>query len=201
MNTAEMRINEYLEAFASSSPVPGGGGVSAVIGATAAAAAQMVCSLTLGKKKFEPIENEVNAIVTRLEAARKRLLELADEDAKVFEPLAAAYSDKSKTDDEMDELFMTAASVPMETMKICAGLADDIKYVAENGSKLARSDAGCAAEYAKTAVRCEILNVKINVNCIKNEDKKNALNSEADAVYKEAVEKLDKIFEEVLWSL
>lgn len=201
MNTPNMSISEYLDAFASSAPVPGGGGVSAVIGATAAAAAQMVCSLTLGKKKFAPIEDEVNAIVERLEAARKRLLELADEDAKVFEPLAAAYTDKSKTDDEMDELYITAASVPMETMKICANLADDIKFVAENGSKLARSDAGCAAEYAKAAVRCEILNVKINVNSIKNEAKRNTLNNEAEAVYKEAVDKLDKIFEGVLWSI
>ena len=201
MNTPNMSISEYLDAFASSVPVPGGGGVSAVIGATAAAAAQMVCSLTLGKKKFAPIEDEVNAIVERLEAARKRLLELADEDAKVFEPLAAAYADKSKTDDEMDELYITAASVPMETMKICANLADDIKFVAENGSKLARSDAGCAAEYAKAAVRCEILNVKINVNSIKNEAIRNTLNNEAEAVYKEAVDKLDKIFEGVLWSI
>lgn len=201
MNTSEMKIDEYLDAFASGSPVPGGGGASAVIGALSAAAAQMVCSLTLGKKKFAPIEADIRAIAERLETARKRLVELADEDAKVFEPLAAAYSDKNRTDDEMDELFITAASVPLETMKICAGLVDDIKYVAENGSKLARSDAGCAAEYAKTAVRCEILNVKINVNSIKNETKRNALNDEAEAVYKEAVQKLDRIFEGVLWNL
>ena len=201
MNTKDKTIEQYLNEFASSAPVPGGGGVSAVIGATAAAAAQMVCSLTLGKKKFAPIEDEVNVIVTRLEAKRARLLELADEDAKAFEPLAAAYKDKTKTDDEMDELYIKAASVPMETMALCAGLADDIKFVAENGSKLAKSDAGCAAEYAKAAVRCEILNVKINVNSIKNELKRAALNARAEEVYNEAVEKLDKIFEGVLWSL
>ena len=114
METREMKISEYVDAFVSKSPVLGGGGVSAVVGALAAAAGEMVCALTTGKEKYAGIEPEIRGIEKRLNEAGTKLLELADKDAEAFEPLAAAYKASDISEEEMDMLYEQAASVPLE---------------------------------------------------------------------------------------
>lgn len=198
MNTKELKLKEYAEQFASAAPVPGGGGVSSVVGSLAAAAGEMVCALTIGKKKFEAIEPELRGIAVRLEEARLRLLELADKDAEVFEPLAAAYTDKTKTDAEMDILYANAASAPLEVMRTVFSILDEIQFLAENGSRLAVSDAACAATYARAAIAGEILNVKINTRCMKDEELRREIESEAEVIYKTALQRCDLVYEKVL---
>lgn len=198
MNTKELQIREYTEMFASSAPVPGGGGVSSVVGSLAAAAGEMVCSLSIGKKKFESIEPELKGIARRLEEARIKLLELADKDAEVFEPLAKAYADKTKPDAEMDMLYANAAGAPLEVMRTVFSILDEIQYVAENGSRLAVSDAACAAAYARAAISGEILNVKINTRCMKDEELRREIESEAEVIYRTALRTCDSIFDKVL---
>lgn len=201
INTKELKISEYAEMFASNAPIPGGGGVSSVVAALAAAAGEMVCSLTLGKKKFESIEPEVKGSANRLKTAREKLLELADKDAEVFEPLAEAYKDKTKNDIEMDILYEKAASAPLEVMKTVYSILDEISFLAKNGSRLAISDAACAATYARAAIAGEMVNLKINTRCIKDEEIRKELESAGNAIYKTGLEACDKIYDYVLIEL
>lgn len=201
MDVRKKTIEEYLDLFAGSAPVPGGGGVSSVIGALAAAAGEMVCSLTVGKKKYENIEPEIKGIARRLNEARNKLLTLSDRDAEAFEPLAAAYKDKTMTDAEMDALYENAAEVPLETMRCIFSILDEIDYLSVYGSRLAASDAACAAVYARAAIAGEILNVRINTKCIKNTEIKTEIEVEADALYKTGIKKCDLIFEKVMEGL
>ncbi|MEG2864446.1 MAG: cyclodeaminase/cyclohydrolase family protein, partial [Eggerthellaceae bacterium] len=81
---------EFIDALASKSSTPGGGGASAYCGALASALASMVGNLTVGKKKYAEVEGEVYVTLERLADVRDRLLEQMDEDARAFAPLAAA---------------------------------------------------------------------------------------------------------------
>ena len=96
----EQKIDEFLEALSSRQPVPGGGGASALSGALASALGLMVGNLTVGKKKYADVEEEVQGMMRRLEQLQKDMASLADRDAKVFAPLAAAYGIPSCTLEE-----------------------------------------------------------------------------------------------------
>lgn len=91
---------EFVEALASKAPTPGGGGASAYAGALASALASMVGNLTVGKKKYADVEERDAAEVVELDDTRAHLLSLIDEDARAFEPLAAAYGMPKDTDAE-----------------------------------------------------------------------------------------------------
>lgn len=93
----------WLNTAASKAPVPGGGGASAIGGALAAALGQMVANLTVGKKKYADVEDRMQELLVKLQAMQEEFLNLADQDAKVFAPLAAAYSLPASTEEEKQE--------------------------------------------------------------------------------------------------
>ena len=96
----KQEIGTWIETLASKAPVPGGGGASALGGALASALGQMVSNLTIGKKRYADVETEVKEICEHLEKIQKDLLDLADQDAEVFAPLARAYSLPTNTEEE-----------------------------------------------------------------------------------------------------
>ena len=113
----------WLETLASKAPVPGGGGASALGGSVAAALGQMVSNLTIGKKKYADVEEEVQELIGKLQALQNDFLDLADQDARVFAPLAAAYSLPASTEEEkqvkarsMEENLLAASLVPLQMM-------------------------------------------------------------------------------------
>ena len=81
---------EFAEALASKMPTPGGGGAAALCGALGTALCSMVGNFTTGRKKYAAVEEDIKVILSKAEKIRQRLLELADEDAAAFEPLAKA---------------------------------------------------------------------------------------------------------------
>ena len=83
-------IDDFLDALASSAPVPGGGGASALAGASGAALGAMSLNLTIGKKKYIPVEEELKAALSELDTLREVFLSLADKDEEVFLPLTKA---------------------------------------------------------------------------------------------------------------
>ena len=93
---AGMTITEFDDALASNAPAPGGGGAAALAGALAAALGSMVCNLTAGKKSYAQYEEDNQKALQHLEAARKHLLTLIDEDARAFAPLQKYLSDVYK---------------------------------------------------------------------------------------------------------
>ena len=96
----EKKTTEFLEELSSAAPVPGGGGASAAVGAFAAALGLMVANLTIGKKKYKDVENQMEESKKSLEFLKEKLIRLTDQDAEAFIPLAEAYSLPKETEEE-----------------------------------------------------------------------------------------------------
>lgn len=163
-------MKDFLNALASPEPVPGGGSVSALCGALAAALAQMVASLTVGRKKYADVSPEMSAIIGRVEPLRIKLTELIDLDAQAYAGVMAAYRLPKETegeryvrDESIREATRHAAEVPMTVARTVAQLLPDITRVAEAGNRNAITDACVAAMCAHTAIRGALLNVQVNL--------------------------------------
>lgn len=96
----DFTVSSFLEQLSSKSPTPGGGGAAGLGGAVGTALGEMVVNLTLGKKKYAEVEEEMQSILQSLSQIREEFMRLADEDAAVFAPLAEAYALPSKTEEE-----------------------------------------------------------------------------------------------------
>lgn len=160
MGFSTSRCDEFVEVLASKAPVPGGGGASALVGAVGTALGNMVGSLTVGKKKYADVEEEMYALKEKATALQNDFLRLIERDAEVFEPLAKAYGMPRETEEEKAEkarvmaiVLKDACSVPMEIMEKCCEALDLIVEFAAKGSALAISDAGVGAAFCKAPWR------------------------------------------------
>lgn len=177
----EKNIDKFLEALASSAPTPGGGGAAALCGALGIALGNMVGSLTLGKKKYADVQEDIAALNQRAEAIRADFVALIDADAEAFAPLSRAYSipkDDPARDEIMEPALLKAAEAPLEIMRKCAEALELISGYAAKGSALAISDAGCAAALCGAAMEAAALNVKINTKSMKNRAVADNINAE-----------------------
>lgn len=205
MNTGSYKIDDYLKEVASKAPIPGGGGASAVAGALAAALSSMVCNLTVGKKSYMAVEDDIKKILESMNSHIDSFLKLADNDAEVFYPLSQAYGfkpkdekEKSEHEKKMEKLLLDAAMIPLEVMKEARGMLDDIKFLAKNGSKLAVSDAGVAVSLLRSAVSGAMMNVVINLKYMKDKKLAGELLDEASELLENTMEKADTVYREVL---
>ncbi|WP_314164939.1 cyclodeaminase/cyclohydrolase family protein [Lachnoanaerobaculum gingivalis] len=205
MNTAGYKIDEYINELGSKAPVPGGGGASAVAGALSAALAGMVCNLTVGKKSYMAVEDDVKKILEDMNKHMESFIKLSDKDAEVFYPLSQVYGFKPQNDEEkkmheenMERLLFDAAMVPLDIMKEAYGMLDAIDFLAKKGSKLAVSDAGVAVSMLRSAVCGAMMNVVINVKYMKNRQKAQNLMDEASEILENTMNKADIIYREVL---
>ena len=103
MGFSTVPCNEFVEVLASKAPVPGGGGASALVGAIGTALGNMVGSLTVGKKKYADVEEEMWELKKKADELQKELLHLIERDAEVFEPLSKAYGMPRETEEEKAE--------------------------------------------------------------------------------------------------
>ncbi len=192
----EKSLVDFNAQLASAAPVPGGGGVSALAGALGAGLGVMVGSLTVGKKKYAATEPEMIDITEKAKALQDKLLELVDGDAKAFEPLSRVYSmpkDAPGRDALMEDCLCTAASVPLEIVRLSGQAIDLMVRFAEIGSTLAVSDAGCGASMCRAAMESAALNVFINTRLMKNRAAADKINSEVF----EITEKYSAVAEQV----
>ena len=179
----EKNIDKFLEALASSAPTPGGGGAAALCGALAIALGNMVGNLTLGKKKYADVQEDIAELNAKAEALRAGFVALVDADAEAFAPLSRAYSipkDDPARDEIMEPALLKAAEAPLEIMRKCAEALDLISGYAAKGSALAISDAGCAAALCGAAMEAAALNVKINTKSMKNRAVADNINAETN---------------------
>lgn len=202
---SEMKIQEFTDALSSRQPTPGGGGASALAGTLGTALGLMVGSLTVGKKKYADVEEDVKTVMGRLEQMQKRLLELADEDARVFAPLAAAYGLPTDTEEAkahkaevMAKCLLDASLVPVEIMKQASAALALLEELEEKGSVMAVSDVGVAVQFLRTALTGAIMNVYINTKSMKDRELADRLNQEAGDMLNQGVEKADAIYGRIL---
>ena len=188
MNLIQESCENFTELLASKSPVPGGGGAAAMVGALSVALCSMAGNFTLGKKKYADVEEDIKIILDKAENLKLKLLELVDEDAKSFEPLSKAYSiakDDPERDEILEKALLNACTAPLKIIEACAEIIILLEEMCEKGSKLLISDVGCGALLCRGAMESAALNVFVNTSLLK------------DRVYAEKIEsQTDKILNE-----
>ena len=197
MDFTKNSCRDFVAVLASNEPVPGGGGAAALVGAIGTALGNMVGSLTVGKKKYAAVEEEIIALKAKSDALQTELLDQVPADAEGFAPLAKAYGipkDDPTRDAVLEEATLTACKVPMRIMELCCEAIDVIAVFAEKGSRLAVSDAGCGAVCCKAALQAASLNVFINTKSLKNREKAETLNKKTNEMLDTYCAKADAIF-------
>lgn len=197
-------IGDWTEVLASKEPVPGGGGASALGGVLGAALGQMVANLTVGKKRYADVEEEMQQSLIRLKKLQEDLMDLADQDAEVFAPLAKAYKMPSETEEQkaekarvMEERLLAASLVPMQMMEKALAVLNILEELEKKGSRMAISDVGVAAQFARAALLGAVMNVYINTRSMEDREKAAKLNERAGQLIAEGVKRADAIYQRV----
>jgi len=169
-------VTNFLDELASNAPAPGGGSVAALSGALGAALISMVCNLTLGKKGYDEVQDDMKDLLAQSEALRQEMTGLLEADVAAY----TAYSQAAKMPRETDEqkaerikavqaALVNATDVPLRIAEAAVKVMDLCMPTAEKGNKFAVSDAGVAVLMAEAALRSAALNVLINLGSIKDE--------------------------------
>ncbi|MCK4308463.1 MAG: cyclodeaminase/cyclohydrolase family protein [Candidatus Atribacteria bacterium] len=198
----DKKVSNFLDELASNSPTPGGGSVAALAGTLGAALISMVGNLTVGKKKYEDVEEDIKKIISSSEKLRYELSQLIEEDVKVFNNFMATYKMPKETEDEkairakkIQESLIKAAKVPLKVAYKCLDILSLSKEVAEKGNINVVSDAGVAVLMAEAALESAILNVKINLRMIKDEKVRTELSSSIKEILLKEKGQKEKVLE------
>ncbi len=170
-DTTLKSCREFVSLLASDAPAPGGGGAAALVGAIGTALGNMVGALTVGKKKYADVEEKIKCLMSRCNELQTQLLDQVAADAEGFVPLARAYGipkDDPNRAETLERATVTACQAPMRIMELCCDSLNVIAVMAEKGSRLAVSDAGCAAALVKAALQAASLNVFINTKTLRD---------------------------------
>ena len=201
---SEGPIRQYLDDAASGSPTPGGGSVSALVGALGSTMACMSANFTIGKKKYRDVEEECKQILARCEANYKKLLELTDADTKAYSHVSKAYAMTKDTPEEkaarteaIQKALRIAMDVPLQAFRACAAVINDLDRLADIANKNLISDVGVAALHAFAGLRGCKLNVEINLAYIKDEEFANKHQEEIDAAENRAKRIADAVIGKV----
>lgn len=167
---SNLRIMQFLERTASGAPVPGGGSIAALSAAVSASLSEMVANLTIGRKGYEAIENEMKEIAKDAFNYRGKLVHDIDRDSDAFNNVVSAYKlpksteeNRSNRDRAIQQGLKNAVIVPLSVAKDALRLMELAARVVENGNKNAVTDGAVAAMMARTSVLSALYNVKINL--------------------------------------
>jgi glutamate formiminotransferase/formiminotetrahydrofolate cyclodeaminase len=190
----------FLDKLASRSPEPGGGSVSALVGALGAALVSMVGNLTLGKEKYADVQDQIEELLKHSERLRGQLQSLIQEDTEVYADVSVAFKLPRETEEEkavraerIQEALKKATEVPFEIAEKCLEVARLSETSAEIGNVGAVSDAGVAVLLAEAAAQSAALNVKINVNSIEDQDFSEEKWSRITEIFKETAELRERV--------
>lgn len=192
MKLVEQRVIDFVAATASKEPTPGGGAIAALTAATGVALAEMVANLTFGKKGYEAVQTEMEELQAKAEAIRKRMLELSQADADVFNIFMNALGLPKNTDEEkaartaaIQQAYKDAAMVPFEIGELANQIFDLAELASRKGNQNLITDGIIAAINARAAVKSAFLNVRINLSGIKDESFVAELTSKMYAIEKD----------------
>jgi formiminotetrahydrofolate cyclodeaminase len=180
-NIKDMGVEPFLEALASSAATPGGGSAAAIIGAMGAALVSMVCNLTIGKKKYADVEDEMKHVLGKAESLRRRLTGMIEDDVQAFDKVMAAYgmpketdADKARRDDAIQAALKLATDVPLRCAQAAREVIDLAGIASDKGNLNVISDAGVAVLAGYAALRSAALNVFTNARMINDKAFANA---------------------------
>jgi formiminotetrahydrofolate cyclodeaminase len=196
MKLTELSLKEFLVTLSDASPAPGGGSVSALVGALGAALCAMVARLTLGKEKYRGAWKEMEHLRDQADYLSSRLLELVEEDTAAYDRVIEAFripKEETGRHDAIQSATKEAASVPMETLRAVAGLVDLVKTALAQGNPNCLTDAGVSLQLVRAAANGAAYNVRINLSGIQDRDFKSKLASETS----ELLSRIEKSLKEM----
>ena len=189
-------ILEYLNSASAGTAVPGGGSVAALNGALAAALTEMVANLTVGKKGYEAVAEEMKVLAGEALKLRDRLTASIDRDAEAYTAVMAAYRLSKTTDEEkalrrqkIEQAIKHAALAPLEVSRDALAVIDLAARAIARGNKNAASDGAVAAMNARTAALAAIYNVRINLGLIHDGEFVSKLSAEVAQLHEAVIEK------------
>ncbi|MGH2504715.1 MAG: cyclodeaminase/cyclohydrolase family protein [Ktedonobacterales bacterium] len=163
-------VGAFAEALGSNAPAPGGGAASALVGALAAALAEMVARFTVGRAKYREVEPQAQAIVQQSQEAREALVALVEDDSAAFQTVSAAYAlprgvetERQAREAAIHDALQQAMQPPLRTLRRSLAVMKLAREIAEIGNTTVLSDAACAATIGEAAIRAAALNVLANV--------------------------------------
>lgn len=195
MSLTDLTIQAFLDKTAGNEPVPGGGSISALCGALAASLAEMVTRLTIGRKKYADVEEQMQELSARFATIRQEMARYIDRDAEAYDRVFQAFKLPKETEEEKElrhqaiqQATKHAAQIPMEVAHAAAEAMPFIAEVTRHGNANAVTDACVAMMCARNAVLGALLNVRINLSSIDDEAFVNDMAAEACRLELEAVE-------------
>ena len=195
-----MNLKEFAAETASESPAPGGGSISAYMGALGAALATMVANLSSHKRGWDDRWKEFSDVAEKGQALIKELIALVDEDTAAFNRIMDVLAmpkgtpeEKAARDKAMEEATLYAASVPLKTMEASLKALPLALEMAEKGNPASASDAGVAALAAVAGIRGAALNVRINSAGLTDKAPARPLLARAEAIIAEALALQDSV--------
>jgi len=201
---ASLSVKGFLSELGSSSPAPGGGSVAALSGALGAALVSMVCHLTIGKKGYENVSDEMNEVLKKSDILKEKLTLLVDEDTNAFNKVMTAYKMPKETDEEKEkrrntvqDALKNAANVPLDVMRQCVNVLNLAKTASEKGNKNSVSDAGVAALMSWAGIKSAALNAEINLSGIKDEKFVSEMKNEVETLTSNGEKIKDEIIKTV----
>ena len=200
----ELTVKDFLNKVAGSDPVPGGGSIAALNGALASALAAMVANLTIGKKKYAEVQEDMLAIAQEAEGLMSAFTTDIDRDSDAYDRVFACFKMPKDTDEEkaarsaaIQEATKYAAQVPLEVARRACALMPRIAEVARRGNQNAVTDACVAMMSARNAVLAAVLNVRINLSSLKDQALVARLQAEADELEQQATAREQELLAEV----
>ncbi len=204
----KMTTSAYLEELSSSKPAPGGGSASAMVGAMGAALISMVASLTIGKKNYENVKEEMERIASESKKIMNKLYLQSIRDVQAFNSLSEALAlpkdneeQKKVRAEKVQSNLKNATLVPMETAELAFSLMDYGIEVMNKGNKNAVSDAYCSLLFLKSCVDGSLLNVNINLKLIKDEDFKREMMEKAKLLREKSNNVMEGIYSKMFEDL
>ena len=193
MKLTDLTVTGFLEKTYGKDPVPGGGSVSALCGSLAASLGEMVTALTIGRKKYADVEEDMLRLAPEMEEARNKFVAFIDEDAAAYQVVFDAFKLPKETDEEkvarkeaIQKATLAAALVPLEVARTAVGIMDAIQEIAVKGNQNAITDCCVAMMCARTAAFGAILNVRINLAGLDDKVVAKELEDECMALHDEA---------------
>ena len=194
----QLSVDEFSAKIASNEPFPGGGGASAAVAAVGIALGNMVARLTVGKKSYADVEDEMQELLVKTEDLRKRFLRLISKDAEDFIPLSKAYripKDEAGRDEELERCLRLAAQTPMEIFDLSCEALALFEPLARKGSKLAVTDAATGVVFCWAAIKGAAINVKANTVLMKDREYAGKLDAHLDEAMAKYKPTADSIYD------
>lgn len=199
-----LTLKSYLESLESSSPTPGGGNVSAFCGVLASSLGKMVCGLTIGKKKYIDVEEQMKEFLNILSQNKLIFEELAQKDNEAFDLVMSAFKMAKETDEQkklraeaIESATKGAAEIPFKVVNQCNIILKVLEEVVVKGNKNSISDAGVAILLLSTASKGAFLNVIINCSSLNDKEYSTKMITEATKIIDEIDIRVNSVFKSI----